>query len=95
MSTGKSGFPAMCVGIARAILRDRAARRRMLAQMLMVALGLMAIGLWVIGGWLQESVLRFALWWGACAVITVVVMLFALYDALAVVREEREKIDRD
>lgn len=95
MSTGKSGFPAMCVGIARAILRDRVARRRVLAQMLMVALGLMAIGLWVIGGWLQESVLRFALWWGACAVITVVVMLFALYDALAVVREEREKIDRD
>jgi MFS family permease len=95
MSTGKSGFSAMCVGIARAILRDRAARRRVLAQMLLVALGLMAIGLWVIGGWLQESVLRFALWWGACAVITVVVMLFALYDALAVVREEREKIDRD
>jgi MFS family permease len=95
MSAGKSGFPAMCVGIARAILRDRAARRRMLAQMLMVALGLMAIGLWVIGGWLQESVLRFALWWGACGVITVVVMLFALYDALAVFREERERFDRD
>jgi uncharacterized membrane protein len=95
MSAGKSGFPAMCVGIAKAILRDRAARRRVLAQMLMVALGLMAIGLWVLGAWLQESVIRFALWWGACALITVVVMLFALYDALAVVREERENIDRD
>lgn len=95
MSAGKSGFPAMCVGIARAILRDRAVRRRVLGQMLLGALGLMAIGLWGIGGWLQESVVRFALWWGACGVITMVVMLFALYDALAVVREEREKIDRD
>lgn len=95
MSSGKIGFPAMCVGIARAILRDRAARRRVLGQMLTGALALMAVGLWGIGGWLQESLLRFALWWGVCGVITVVVMLLALYDALAVIREEREKIDRE
>jgi hypothetical protein len=30
-------------------------------------------------------------WWGGCAVATVVVMLFALYDALLVFREERSK----
>lgn len=85
----------MCVGIAKAILQDRAARRRMLGQLLLFALGLMAVGLWVLGGWLQESVIRFALWWGGCGVVTMVVMLFALYDALAVVREERERIDRE
>jgi len=83
------------VGIARGILRDRAIRRRLLGQMLMVALGLMAAGLWLINGWLQQGVLRFALWWGAVGLITVFVMLFALYDAMAVFREERDKIDPD
>ena len=32
-------------------------------------------------------------WWGGCAVATCVVLLFALYDALAVIREERAKSD--
>jgi len=95
MPERKASFSVMCVGIARAILHDRAARRKVLGQMLMVALGLMAVGLWVINGWLQANVLRFALWWGACGMITFVVMLFALYDALAVFREERDKIDPD
>ena len=36
-------------------------------------------------------------WWGGCAAATGVVILFALYDALAVIREERAKgrPDRD
>lgn len=91
----KVSFSVMCVGIARAILHDRAVRRKLLGQMLMVALGLMAVGLWVLNGWLQANVLRFALWWGACGLITIFVMLFALYDALAVFREERDRIDPD
>ena len=95
MPERKASFSQMCVGIARAILHDRAARRKMLSQMLMVALGLMAVGLWGLNGWLEASVLRFALWWGACGLITVFVMLFALYDALAVLREERDKMDPD
>ena len=33
----------------------------------------------------------FLFWWGGCTLATLVVMLFALYDALAVVREERGK----
>ena len=79
--------------IARAVLRDRAARRKVIGRMLMLALLLMAAGLWWVDGWLAKSVMRFILWWGACAVLTCVVMLFALYDALAVIREERGKHD--
>jgi len=79
------------VATARAILHDRAARRRAIGRLLMAVVGMLALGLWGIGGWLRESVLRFALWWLACGVATVFLLLFALYDALAVVREEKRK----
>jgi hypothetical protein len=45
----------------------------------------------VINGWLEENAWRFLLWWAGCAVATGVVIIFALYDALAVVCEERER----
>jgi polyferredoxin len=76
---------------ARAILHDRAARRRVLGWLLMIAVGMLATGLWFIPGWLQQSLLRFAFWWLACGLVTLMLLLFALYDALAVVREEKRK----
>lgn len=90
MAAGKTGWED-CKGIARAILHDRAARRKVIGRMLMAALLMMAAGLWLIDGWLAASVPRFVIWWGGCATLTCVVMLFAVYDALAVVREERGK----
>lgn len=80
-------------GIAKAILRDRPLRRRWLARWLILTIAWMATGLWVIDGWLGEEAWRFLFWWGACAVLTTVLAIFALYDALAVIREEREKSD--
>lgn len=77
--------------LARAILHDRAARRKWIARMLMAPVLMLVVGLWGIQDWLGESLLRFALWWGGCAVATAIVMLFALYDALAAIREERDK----
>jgi hypothetical protein len=76
---------------ARAILHDRSARRRVLGWLLMIAIGMLATGLWFIPGWLQQSLLRFAFWWLACGLVTMMLLLFALYDALAVVREEKRK----
>lgn len=90
MTRGKSGW-ASDKRLARAILHDRAARRKLIGRMLWFALALMAAGLWWIDGWLARNLWRFLLWWGACALVTAMVMLFALYDALAVIREEREK----
>jgi peptidoglycan biosynthesis protein MviN/MurJ (putative lipid II flippase) len=95
VSERKISFSMRCVGIARAILHDRTVRRKWLSQMLMLALGLMAVGLWGLSGWLQAEVLRFVLWWGACGLITIFVMLFALYDLLMVFREERGDGDSD
>ncbi len=77
--------------LARAILHDRAERRKWLGGMTLVPLGMMAVGLWVIGDWIWESPWRVLFWWGGCAVATVVVMLFAIYDVFAVIREERGK----
>ncbi len=77
--------------LARAILRDRVARRKVIGRMLMFALLMMAAGLWLINGWLAQSVWYFLLWWAGCAGVVLLVMLFALYDALAVIREERDR----
>ena len=82
----------MILGIARAILHDRVARRRILAQSLAVVLALVSLGLWAVDDWLKVSLLRFFLWWAGCAVTTLWLLAFAVYDALAVVREEREKV---
>ena len=77
---------------ARGILRDRRERRRWIARLLCVPLGMLALGLWAVDGWLEESPLRFALWWLGCGVATLVVLLFALHDALSAVREERQAL---
>ncbi|MDP3849972.1 MAG: hypothetical protein Q8Q59_05670 [Luteolibacter sp.] len=90
MAAGKTGWND-CKGIARAILRDRAARRKVIDRLLLAALLMMAAGLWAIAGWLAANPWCFLLWWAGCAGLTCMVMLFALYDALAVIREERDR----
>lgn len=81
--------------LARAILRDRSERRKWLFYMILLPLGMMAVGLWVIGDWIWESPWRVLFWWGGCAIATGMVLLFALYDALLVLREERDKVGDD
>ena len=77
MAAGRTGWEDS-KGIARAILRDRAARRKIIGRMLMAALLMMAAGLWLIDGWLADELWRFVIWWGACAGLTCIVMLFAV-----------------
>jgi hypothetical protein len=81
--------------LARAILHDRGERRKWMFRMTLLPLGMLAVGLWVLDKWIWESPWRVLFWWGGCAVATMVVMLFAIYDALAVVREERTKVRSD
>lgn len=77
--------------VARMTLRSREQRRKLMFRLLLIALGLMAGGLWAVEDWLAGSPWRFLIWWGACAAVTFLTMLLALYDALAVIREERDK----
>lgn len=82
------------LGLSRGILRDRGLRRRFIANLLFVTLGWLAVGLWVIDGWLGQGVWRFVVWWAFCGVLAVVAVLFTIYDALAVVGEERERMKK-
>jgi drug/metabolite transporter (DMT)-like permease len=82
----------MVVAIARAILHDRTTRRKWLGSSALLLLGVFALGLWGIDDWLNQSIARFGLWWLGVVGLTLVVMIFALYDALAAIREERDKM---
>lgn len=91
MPTEKDGTWSASTGLARGILHDRGERRKWLAWMILLPLLMIAAGLWVIEAWLWQNPWRALCWWGACAVATLVVILFATYDALAAVSEERKK----
>ena len=40
--------------------------------------------------WLKADVWRFIIWWGGCGLLAIFVVLFALYDVMRVIREERD-----
>jgi hypothetical protein len=88
----ESSWISTVVAISRAILHDRSTRRKWLGSAAFVMLGLFALGLWGIDAWLETSWIRFGLWWLGVTFLTLMVMLFALYDALAAIREERDKM---
>lgn len=77
--------------MAAGILAERQARRRALGGFATAMLGMFALGLWGIDGWLAGSLWRFGSYWLLCAGLVLFVLLFALYDVLAVLREERDR----
>jgi TctA family transporter len=89
----ESSWILTVLAISRAILHDRSTRRKWLGSSAFLMLGLFALGLWGIDAWLEKSWIRFGIWWLGVAFLTLMVMLFALYDALVAIREEREKMD--
>lgn len=92
MATGGGDWWLISVGVARMILHERVQRRKLMLRALVGLLTMFALGLWGIDGWLRGGIWRFVGWWGGCAGLAVFVFLLAVYDACAVVREEREKV---
>lgn len=90
---GNAGDWELSKSLAKAILYDRAERRKWLGRWLALTLAWMAVGLWVLDGPLSKNALMFLLWWGFCFFLAGALVLFALYDLLAVMREERQKSD--
>ena len=75
--------------LARAVLEDRQMRRKVLGTFAVVMLSMFALGLWGIDEWLAKSVLRFGIYWLLCAMLCLFVMLFALFDLLKSISEEK------
>ena len=82
----------MCTGIARMILHTREMRRKVLLQLVVVLLVLVVLGAWPLAGWLSGNMWLFLLWWGASLFYGLMVILLAIYDMLAVFKEERESM---
>ena len=85
----------VCTGLARMILHSRELRRKMLFQLVMVLLVIVGLGAWPLADWLSSNVWLFLIWWGISMIYGLLVILLAIYDMLAVVREEREKSRED
>jgi len=81
----------VCTGLARMILHSRELRRKMLFQLVIVLLVIVGLGAWPLADWLSSNVWLFLAWWGVSMIYGLMVILLAIYDMLAVVREEREK----
>ncbi len=75
------------------ILQTREMRRKVLFQLVLVLLVLVCLGAWPLANWLDDNVWLFLTWWVASTIYGLMVILLAIYDMLAVVKEEREKMD--
>jgi hypothetical protein len=74
------------VHATRGLLRDQKARRKAIGISLVVAVAMLTAGLTVLRSWLDahEHPWRFVLFWFACAWVTILVLLLALFDLLLV-----------
>jgi protein-S-isoprenylcysteine O-methyltransferase Ste14 len=76
---------------ARGLIRDRASRRKAMVAAVVVALALVLCGATVLRQPLNphEHAVRFVLYWFACAWVTVLALLLAVFDLLMVRRDGR------
>jgi uncharacterized membrane protein YcjF (UPF0283 family) len=79
-------------GLAKGMLHDRTTRRKLMARSLALLLAVFAIGLWGIDKWLAANLWRFVIWWGSCGFLAIFVVVFAVYDVMRVIREERDRL---
>jgi apolipoprotein N-acyltransferase len=87
----KMSWAAISMVTARAILQIRELRRKVMFYLVVVVLGLVALGSWPLAGWLEDSLGRMIFYWGAVMALTLFMMLLALYDMLAVVKEFKDR----
>jgi hypothetical protein len=52
---------------------------------------MIAAGVRMIDAWLALEPMVFLLWWGACTLLIIFTLLFAVYDGLAAVKEEKAR----
>jgi len=82
----------MSLAIAAVTLADRQKRRKFISGLLMVIIGVFCLGNWPLKSWVDSSLWRILFWWGGCAFLSLLLVLFALFDVLAVIQEEKRKV---
>lgn len=87
-----SSANASAILLAKSILSDRSVRRKWLGGCALILVLGFAAGTSVLSTWLSLSFWRFFLYWMALLGWALLVIVFALYDALRAVREERERM---
>lgn len=73
--------------VARAILNDRHARRKIMMRILLFLVGALALGTWPLDGFLSRSLWLFCAYWGALALGVLLLILFCIYDMLMVMQQ--------
>lgn len=90
-----SGWWQMSLAIAAVTLADRGKRRNFINWLLAFIVAYFVLGNWPLDSWLSQGLWRMFFFWGFLGVLLIVLMLFALFDALAVIGEERRKAGLD
>ena len=86
----KLSLVAISVMTARALLQVRPVRRKLMLYTVVTVLSLCVLGVWPLAGWLENALWRMILFWGGVMFLTVFMMLLALYDMLAVIKEFKD-----
>ena len=83
--------------ISKGLIRDARARRTLMFYGVLIAIVVLFIGAVVIDGWLRERPLLFVIYWAACAWLTLLSVLLAVFDMLLVraeARRQRKRLER-
>lgn len=86
----KLSLASLSMLTARALLQVRSSRRKLMFCTVAVVLGLCGLGSWPLAGWLEASLWRMVLYWGGVMVLTLFMMLLAVYDMLSIMKEYKD-----
>lgn len=95
MGKQRASWVAVCIGLARMILHTRELRRKVLFRLLIALLIVTVLGAWPLADWLASSFWLFLIWWGVCMFYACFVIMLAIYDMAAAIKEERDNHDWD
>jgi len=84
----------LIVAISRGIVQDHRLRRKVLGVVIGGAVAMLLVGAYPLAAWLDKHLFLFILYWGACAWLTILAMLMALFDML-VTRQQAMKEQKE
>jgi cobalamin biosynthesis protein CobD/CbiB len=90
-------FALLITQFSRGLIREQRTRRLIMFYGLLTALVMLFLGS-VFFPWLREHPILFLIYWAACAWITVLAMLLAIFDMLivrAAARRARRRLEDD